>query len=357
MLRLPAADARGRMALPARRRRAPRQSSVERRSDGGEVASAAAGGLPLGYHRLTIEAGGSCGGDRPDRRAAGLSSPGRAAAGRAQLGPDAASSTGCAAPRNWGIGDFADLARTVPRAAGSLGAAVARHQPAACAVRRRAAPFQPVFAVEPRLARLSLHRPGRGARLCRGRSGAGAVRRANGSRRRMGRALGRAGRLRRRRRAEAPGAGGAVPRASDRASSAPMAPRQRSAQNSAHFSATAAQRCADFAIFEALHEHFAAKRAAVLLAHLAAADARPALARRSPNSPARIGDRVEFFQFLQWQADRQLARRPRPAATAGLALGLYRDLAVGVNPERRRGLGRPGAGRRRAPRSARRPTR
>ena len=43
-------------------------------------------------------------------------------------------------------------------------------------------------------------------------------------------------------------------------------------------------------------------------------------------------ERVEFFQFLQWQADAQLGAAADVGRAAGLALGLYRDLAVGVNP-------------------------
>ena len=40
-------------------------------------------------------------------------------------------------------------------------------------------------------------------------------------------------------------------------------------------------------------------------------------------------DRVEFFIFLQWLADRQLAAAA--AAAAAMPIGLYRDLAVGVD--------------------------
>ena len=59
---------------------------------------------------------------------------------------------------------------------------------------------------------------------------------------------------------------------------------------------------------------------------------------RDPNSGAvaRFGEahkeRVEFFEFLQWQADAQLGVAAEAARAAGLSLGLYRDLAVGVNP-------------------------
>ena len=43
-------------------------------------------------------------------------------------------------------------------------------------------------------------------------------------------------------------------------------------------------------------------------------------------------DRVEFFQFLQWEADRQLGAAAEAGQAAGLSIGLYRDLAVGVDP-------------------------
>ncbi|RZA17880.1 MAG: 4-alpha-glucanotransferase, partial [Lysobacteraceae bacterium] len=42
-------------------------------------------------------------------------------------------------------------------------------------------------------------------------------------------------------------------------------------------------------------------------------------------------ERVGFYAWLQWQADRQLELAQRRARAAGMALGLYRDLAVGAN--------------------------
>jgi 4-alpha-glucanotransferase len=42
-------------------------------------------------------------------------------------------------------------------------------------------------------------------------------------------------------------------------------------------------------------------------------------------------ERVEFFQYLQWQAHRQLAEVAARARQAGMAIGLYRDLAVGAD--------------------------
>ena len=47
------------------------------------------------------------------------------------------------------------------------------------------------------------------------------------------------------------------------------------------------------------------------------------------NVAAAHPDRVAYHQYLQWQCDRQLAR----AASAGLEIGLIRDLAVGSAPD------------------------
>lgn len=41
---------------------------------------------------------------------------------------------------------------------------------------------------------------------------------------------------------------------------------------------------------------------------------------------------VDFHLFLQWQADVQLARAQAAALDAGMSIGLYRDVAVGANP-------------------------
>jgi (1->4)-alpha-D-glucan 1-alpha-D-glucosylmutase len=42
-------------------------------------------------------------------------------------------------------------------------------------------------------------------------------------------------------------------------------------------------------------------------------------------------DRVEFFQYLQWQADMQLAAAGRRSLELGLGIGLYQDLAISVD--------------------------
>lgn len=58
---------------------------------------------------------------------------------------------------------------------------------------------------------------------------------------------------------------------------------------------------------------------------------------RDPKSPAVAAfaraheDRVLFHQYLQWEADRQLAAAAAVCARGGMAVGLYRDLALGVD--------------------------
>ncbi len=47
----------------------------------------------------------------------------------------------------------------------------------------------------------------------------------------------------------------------------------------------------------------------------------------------RHADAVQFALYLQWLADGQLAAAAGAARTAGLALGLYRDLAIGAAPD------------------------
>lgn len=83
------------------------------------------------------------------------------------------------------------------------------------------------------------------------------------------------------------------------------------------------------AIYEALQEHLHSRDAS-----LWGWPVWPQEYRR-PEAPAVAEfaraqrERVEFFQYTQWQADRQLQRAA--AAAEGLAIGLYRDLAVGVD--------------------------
>jgi (1->4)-alpha-D-glucan 1-alpha-D-glucosylmutase len=86
-----------------------------------------------------------------------------------------------------------------------------------------------------------------------------------------------------------------------------------------------------FALHEALHEHFLARKPD--------AWGWPVWpdAYRTPESEAvhaferaRI-DRVEFHEYLQWQCDLQLARVTARAHERGLTVGLYVDMAVGAD--------------------------
>lgn len=59
---------------------------------------------------------------------------------------------------------------------------------------------------------------------------------------------------------------------------------------------------------------------------------------RDPRSPAvadardELGERVDFYCWLQWLLDEQLAAAQRRARRAGMPLGVVHDLAVGVHP-------------------------
>jgi (1->4)-alpha-D-glucan 1-alpha-D-glucosylmutase len=109
--------------------------------------------------------------------------------------------------------------------------------------------------------------------------------------------------------------------------------------------ATASGRAAEFRRFQAarapglrLHASFEA-----LQAHFHAQD--PLVwgwpvwpeAYRQPGSPevqrfiAEHEDEVEYFEYLQWQADLQLQRLSRRCRERGMAVGLYLDLAVSVD--------------------------
>ncbi|MDP9902238.1 malto-oligosyltrehalose synthase [Variovorax ginsengisoli] len=85
------------------------------------------------------------------------------------------------------------------------------------------------------------------------------------------------------------------------------------------------------ALFEALQAHFHAADASVWGWPVWPAD------YRDPTSPevARFVDshaeRIGYYEYLQWQATRQLARASAQCDAAGMAVGLYLDLAVSVD--------------------------
>ncbi len=86
---------------------------------------------------------------------------------------------------------------------------------------------------------------------------------------------------------------------------------------------------ADFALFEALHAAFG---------HTDFSWRHWPEGYRDPASPE-VGqfkdahrDQVGYFIYLQWEADRQLGDVDYIARAAGLSVGLYRDIAVGTDP-------------------------
>jgi 4-alpha-glucanotransferase len=87
------------------------------------------------------------------------------------------------------------------------------------------------------------------------------------------------------------------------------------------------------ALFDALLERFAARQPAQ-----AAWRSWPHGYRR-PDGAAALAfareqaERIAFFEFLQWLADEQLGAAQATARAAGMPIGLYLDLAVGVDPD------------------------
>ncbi len=86
------------------------------------------------------------------------------------------------------------------------------------------------------------------------------------------------------------------------------------------------------ATFEALHEHFYRRDPGLWMWR----NWPPAF--HDPNSPevqgfvAENAARVDFFEYLQWEADRQLGEAAERGRKAGLTIGFYRDLAVAAHP-------------------------
>ena len=83
-----------------------------------------------------------------------------------------------------------------------------------------------------------------------------------------------------------------------------------------------------YSLFEALQEHFPDRTWSTW----PPAYRRPELPKVSAfgRDHAR---RVDFFAYLQWQADRQLGAAANRCAEAGMSVGLYRDLAVGSHAD------------------------
>jgi (1->4)-alpha-D-glucan 1-alpha-D-glucosylmutase len=97
---------------------------------------------------------------------------------------------------------------------------------------------------------------------------------------------------------------------------------RRDARKAHEFRAFAEQQ-RDNAVFDALQEAFAVWGWPAWPA--------PCHDRAEAFAHARA-DAVDFYLYLQWQADQQLRRAHEAALDAGMSIGLYRDLAVGANP-------------------------
>lgn len=108
-------------------------------------------------------------------------------------------------------------------------------------------------------------------------------------------------------------------------------PQGERAQAFEAFKAAAGTALTRLAIFEALQQHFVDQGAG------ASWHAWPA-PMRDPDSPdvaafaAAHGQAVAFSQFLQWESDRQLGMVAQSMRAHGMTTGLYRDVAVGVDP-------------------------
>ena len=299
-----------------------------RLEDGGERRGRAAadalrlpGGLPPGYHRLALAAGGtnaefdlivappSCHlpeGLRRGARSWGLT---------AQV-------YGLRGERDWGIGDFADLEHLCRRA-GSLGAAVIGINP-----------LHALFAAEPR--HLSPYSPSSRVWLDYLYIDATAV--PGFAEDTAAQALASPAAIEAARDAEL------VDYAAVSALKRPVleALFERFCRNDMeaggalaaefqNFREAGGQSLTDFATFEALHEHFLRQGGAFSWHSWPAALRDPRSAEVAGFARAHAG-RVMFFAFLQWIADRQLGRAAAGGRAGGLAIGLYRDLAVGASP-------------------------
>lgn len=98
------------------------------------------------------------------------------------------------------------------------------------------------------------------------------------------------------------------------------------------FQATMGDALFHHALFDTLHEHFFRQDQALW------AWRNWPEPYHHPDSPevaafaAEHAERVEFFTYLQWEADRQLGAAAARARGAGVTVGFYRDLAVAGSP-------------------------
>ncbi len=86
------------------------------------------------------------------------------------------------------------------------------------------------------------------------------------------------------------------------------------------------------ALFDALHEHFFRKDPSLWMWRSWPAAFQDPGSAEVAAFAADHADRVDFFAWAQFEADRQLGKAAARGRSAGLAMGFYRDLAVAAHP-------------------------
>jgi 4-alpha-glucanotransferase len=286
-------------------------------------------GLPLGYHRLDLDAGGV------SARLSLIVAPDRCHL-PAELGPGArkwglsCQLYGLRRAANWGIGDFSDLGR-LARAAGSCKAAALGINP-----------LHALFAAEP--LHLSPYSPSsrswlnylyidvtivpgfaedEAVRALTGENWFAATREAARSSAIIDYSAVAA--------CKRPVLEALFRRFQIKEFSADGAARGRLGRAFREFQRYGGRALADFAVFEALDEHHGTDNRAAGWRRWPRAMQDPR-SREVADFADAHHDRVEFFQFLQWEADRQLSAASTAGRKGGLSIGIYRDLAVGADP-------------------------
>jgi 4-alpha-glucanotransferase len=280
--------------------------------------------LPRGYHRLEVSAG-----QRAPAAMALIVTPERAF-GPADLGAGQRS-WGVTAPlyglrseQNWGIGDFADL-RALAEAMAGLGAALIGVNPVHAlfpALPERISPYSPSSRRFLNLLMISIEQA---LRLDWASDSASSLAASRAELERL-----RAAPL-----VDYPAVAKLKLQALEQLHRAFARSSPDSPADSAFlaFEARSGPSLERHALFDALLEHFEEQDPAQVSwrgwpAGYQRPDGAAALAFAREHR-----ERIAFFGFLQWLADEQLGAAQATARTAGMPIGLYLDLAVGVDPD------------------------
>jgi (1->4)-alpha-D-glucan 1-alpha-D-glucosylmutase len=97
------------------------------------------------------------------------------------------------------------------------------------------------------------------------------------------------------------------------------------------FQAAAGPALRRFATFHALREHFGSAAPDRIAWHRWPQPFQRAESAEVAAFARDHAERIEFFEYLQWQAEQQLRRCAECAREAGMPIGLYIDIAVGVD--------------------------